>query len=297
MTQPSAPWHFELAAGPFGFTEGPVWDGTALRFSDIPAGRVMRLDPTTATTDVFASDTHRGNGLALDDGGRLVVCESGAGRVVRYDLDGRRQVLAERYEGHRLNAPNDVVVDSAGRIWFTDPRYRDRETMELDHDSVYRLDPAGEAVSIARVTFDTTRPNGLVFSPDERTLYVAESPPAPEGQRQLRAYPVCEDGSLGPVRVLHDFGPYRGIDGMRVDDAGNVVACAGSVDGGPGPRIVVFSPDGAILVEHPIAADPTNCCFGGADLRTLYVTAKDGNLYRAQTDRRGLVRAGTGRPV
>ena len=295
MTQTPAPWQFELAAGPFGFTEGPVWDGTALRFTDIPAGRVMRFAPDTATTDVFASDTHRGNGLALDAEGRVVVCESGAGRVVRYDLDGRRQVLAERYEGRRLNAPNDVVVDSGGRVWFTDPRYRDRETMELDHDSVYRLDLDGDTVSIARVTFDTTRPNGLVFSPDERTLYVAESPHAPAGQRQLRAYPVLDDGSLGPARVLYDFGPYRGIDGMRVDDAGNVVACAGSVDDGPGPRIVVFGPDGAVLAEHPVLADPTNCCFGGPDLQTLYVTAKDGNLYRARTDRRGLARPGGGR--
>ena len=296
MTTGTTPtWQFERVAGPYGLTEGPVWDGAALRFSEIPASRIWRLDPTAGTVKEYAGETNRGNGLALDGQGRFVVCESGIGRVVRYRPDGRRQVLADRFEGRRLNAPNDVVVDAGGRIWFTDPRYRDRETMELDHDSVYRLDPAstgGDAVSIAWVTFDTTRPNGLVFSPDERTLYVAESPPAPEGQRQLRAYPVRADGSLGPVHVLHDFGPHRGIDGMRVDDAGNVVACAGSVDGGPGPRIVVFSPDGAVLAEHPVPADPTNCCFGGLDLRMLYVTAKDGGLYRAQTDRRGLARRG-----
>lgn len=197
-------------------------------------------------------------------------------------------MVAEAYEGQRLNSPNDIALDRQGRIWFTDPRYGERETMALTHDSVYRLDLVdNDNHAITRVTFDTTRPNGLAFSPDEETLYVAESPPAPEGVRQLRAYPVRADGSLGEARVLHDFGQHRGIDGMRVDAEGSIIAAAGWAASGPGPRIVVFASDGSVLEEHPMPAEPTNCCFGDADLRTLYVTAKDGRLYRARTERQG----------
>ncbi len=162
--------------------------------------------------------------------------------------------------------------------------------MELEHESIYRLDPPGTdggEWAINRVTFDTTRPNGLVFAPDGRTLYVAESPPGPEGHRQLRAYPVEDDGSLGAMRVLHDFGPHRGIDGMRVDDAGHIIASCGWTQSGPGPRIAVFAPDGTVVAEHPTPTNPTNCAFGDADRRSLYVTGYDGGLYRARTDLHG----------
>ena len=218
----------------------------------------------------------------------MIACEGGAGRVVRYEADGSRTVLASEFEGEPLNSPNDVIVDSRGRIWFTDPRYGDRGTMRRDHDSVYRLDPASNGeFTVTRMTFDTTRPNGLAFAPDERTLYVAESPPAPDGIRQLRAYPVAADGSLGAMQVLHDFGAHRGIDGMRVDREGAIVAAAGWMEGGPGPRVVIFSPDGDLLAEHPTPAEPTNCCFGDDDLRSLYLTAKGERVYRARTDRQG----------
>lgn len=281
-------WTFELIAGPFGFTEGPVWDGRGVLFVDMAASRIMRYDAGTGVTEIFAEETNGANGLTLDAQGRLYVCESNAGRVMRYDPDGARTVLAERFEGKRLNSPNDVVVDRHGSVWFTDPRYGDRETMELDHDSVYRLDPVSDReYQISRVTFDTTRPNGLVFSADESTLYVAESPPAPDGIRQLRAYPVLADRSLAEMAVLHDFGPNRGIDGMRLDESGNMIAAAGWADGGPGTRIAVFGPSGTVVGEYPTPAEPTNCCFGDADLQSLYVTAKDGGLYRTRTDRQG----------
>jgi gluconolactonase len=282
------PWAFEPVAGPFTFTEGPVWDGALLRFTDIRASRILAYDPATGACTVLAEDTNKANGLALDREGRLIVCEGGGRRIARYEATGERVTLADAFEGRRLNSPNDVVVDARGRIWFTDPRYGDQTGKELDHDSVYRLDPRPDgSFAIARVAFDTTRPNGLAFSPDERTLYVAESPPAPEGSRQLRAYAVNEDGSLGPMRVLHDFGPDRGIDGMRVDAEGHVVAACGWGEGGPGPRIAVFAPDGAVVAEHPMPTNPTNVCFGEADLATLFVTGYDGRLYRARTDRRG----------
>jgi gluconolactonase len=285
------PWSFERVAGPFSFSEGPVWDGTAILFSDIRNNRIMRFDPKSGSCEPFATETNAANGLTHDRQGRLFVCEGGGRRVARYDADGQRVTLADRFEGKRLNSPNDIVVDGQGRVWFTDPCYSDRGQMELDHDSIYRLDPQSDgSYAIARVTFDTTRPNGLVFSPDERTLYVAESPPAPDGTRQLRAYPVDDDGSLGEPRVLHDFGLHRGIDGMRVDSGGNVVAACGWTTSGPGPRIGIFAPDGTILADHAMPINPTNCCFGEDDLSAIFVTGYDGSLYRARTDRTGLVR-------
>ena len=292
-------WQFEMVAGPFTrpdgsptLTEGPAWDGEGLLFTDIPNSRIMRYVPATGACEVFRAGTEGTNGLALDRQGRLYGCQSGSRRIVRYEADGGVTVLAERYEGKRLNEPNDIIVAVDGQVWFTDPCYTmDRVQMELDHESVYRLDPQPDgSYAIERVTFDTTRPNGLCFSPDERVLYVAESPRAPEGNRQLRAYPINEDGSLGLMRVLHDFGPHRGIDGMRVDSEGNIVASCGWQRSGPGPRIAVFAPDGTVLEEHPTAADPTNVCFGGPELRDLYVTGFDGALSRARTERQGLRR-------
>ena len=283
-----ASWTFELVAGPFGFTEGPVWDGSGILFVDMPASRIMRYDAGSSEVSIYAEQTNGANGLTMDGQGRLYVCESNAGRVMRYDADGSRVLLADSFEDKRLNSPNDIVVDRQGSVWFTDPQYGDRASMALDHDSVYRLDPAdGDGYEITRVAFDTARPNGLVLAADESTLFVAESPPAPAGRRQLRAYPILPDRSLGDMRVLHDFGPDRGIDGMRLDAAGSIVAAAGWDEGGPGPRIAVFDSNGQFEENHPVPAEPTNCCFGGADRTTLFVTAKDGGLYRTTTGRRG----------
>lgn len=281
-------WTFERVAGPFSFTEGPVWDGTALLFTDIPSSRIMRYDPATGDCAAWRGGTNGANGLHLA-GGALFVCEGDGRRVARYEADGGATVLAERFEGRRLNSPNDLTTDAQGRVWFTDPRYgANRADMELAHESVFRLDPSGDdSWAITRVTFDTTRPNGLAFSPDGATLYLAESPPAPEGARQLRAYPLNGDGTLGAARVLHDFGEHRGIDGMRVAADGTIVASCGWEQGGPGPRIAVFAPDGTVLAEHPTPTNPTNCAFGDADRRGLYVTGYDGCLYHARVDLQG----------
>ena len=182
-------------------------------------------------------------------------------------------------------------------MWFTDPYYegaagawsQDRVNKDLDHDSVYRLDPQPDGSwSIARVTFDTTRPNGLLLSLDYRTLYVAQSGRNPDEKRQLRGYPVQSDGSLGPHTVLHDFGAHRGIDGMCLDAEGNIVATAGYDQGGPGPMVYVFSPSGEVLEQHPVPEDrPTNCTFGDSDLTTLYVTTGGGHVFQARTERQG----------
>jgi gluconolactonase len=138
------------------------------------------------------------------------------------------------------------------------------------------------------VTFDTTRTNGLLVAPDQHTLYVAQSEYGEHKMRELRAYPINDDGSLGAYCVLHTFYPHRGIDGMCLDTEGNIVATAGWDESGPGPMIYVFSPTGRVLETHPVPVDrPTNCTFGDSDLRTLYVTTASGYLLRARTPRQG----------
>ena len=235
----------------------------------------------------------------LDPWGTLFACEGGARRMVRYGPDGGVTVLADGFEGKRLNIPNDLAIDLDGRVWFTDPYYEgsggpwseDRANKDLEHDSVYRLDPQTDGSwSINRVTFDTTRPNGLLFSLGHDVLYVAQSGRLPEEYRQLRGYPVLSDGSLGEHEVLHDFGANRGIDGMVLDTEGTIIATAGWPTGGPGPMIYVFSPSGEVLEMHPVPAErPTNCSFGDADLRTLYVTSTEGPLVQGL---HGIARAG-----
>ena len=294
-------WKFERVAGPFSFAEGPVWMGEHLLFTDIPNSRIMKYDPITESCNEFRTGTNQANGLTLGSDGSLIVCEGGATSLPRYDPEaaaGRRIciykpgedpiVLADQWDGKRLNSPNDIVEDASGRIWFTDPRYGDRDDMELDHESVFRLDPDGSGgFVLARVTFDTTRPNGLLVSLDSKLLYVAQSDPG-GNEMELRRYPINNDGTLGIYEVLHNFFPHRGIDGMRFDSDENIVASAGSTKSGPGPMIYVFTPDGRVLDTNPIEVDPTNCCFGDEDLQTLYVTGTEGSLFSARTDRKGM---------
>jgi len=143
------------------------------------------------------------------------------------------------------------------------------------------------------MTFDTTKPNGLLLSLDEKILYVAQSHYGEGNKRELRAYPIRDDDTLGPYEVLHNFYPHRGIDGMTLDVEGNIVATAGWRQSGPGPMIYVFAPNGRVLETHPVPEDrPTNCTFGGEDLSTLYVTTIDGRLLRAQTHRKGIIIGG-----
>lgn len=281
-------WHFENAIEPIGtITEGPVWDGNAIIFTNIANSRILRYCPTTRDLTVLRSHTYECNGLALDGDKKLYGCEGGSAgrRVVRYNEDGSTDVVASQYEGKHLNSPNDLIVDRGGRVWFTDPRYGDyRSDMELEHESVYRCDPQPDGSwTVNRMTQDTSCPNGLVLSPDETTLYVAESKYGEGEHRELRAYPVLADGTLGSCRVLHNFYPHRGIDGMRVDAAGNIIATAGWSESGPGPMIYVFAPSGRVLATHPLPEDlPTNCCFGDLDLHGLYVTTIGGHLLCAR---------------
>lgn len=282
-------WEFERVAGPYGFTEGPVWDGDGIVFSDMPNDTIWRYDCRTGECTDYKSDTSGANGLKFDSHGRLYACEMVGRQVTQYH-EGTRTPIATHYEGNRLNSPNDLAIDADDRIWFTDPFYDtgwepDDKTLELGHRSVYRVDPDRGVESIERMTTDTTNPNGILLSPSEERLYVAQSDY--DGDFELRAYPIGA-GSIGDYEVLHDFAPHRGIDGMCLDEDGNIVATCGHEEGGKGPRIEVFAPDGEILATHPSPDPlPTNCCFGDDDLKSLFLTGSDGSLYRARTDLRG----------
>ena len=197
-----------------------------------------------------------------------------------------------------MNTPNDLVIDLQGRIWFSNPWSQTisdpAEKRELEDGSVLRADPQKDgSYVVRRMTFDTLRPNGVLLSADEKTLYVAESGFSLDNNRELRAYDINADGSLGGYDLLHTFGIdrhglQRGVDGMCLDVDGNIIACAGWDKAGPGGLIYVFSPRGRVIQTHRVPArQPTNCCFGGPDMRTLYVTSFDGHLISARTDRKG----------
>jgi len=293
-------WKFELLMKPSAvpLTEGPVWDGESLLFTHIRASRIMRYDPMSGALSEWRSGTNRTNGLAFDADGRLFGCCSGGRAIVRFDPDGKMVTIADRVEGKKLNTPNDLAIDRKGRIWFTNPwnegNIDPTETQELDNRSVLRADPQKDGTyTVTRVTFDTTQPNGILVSQDQSTLYVAESGYDKKIPRELRAYPIREDGSLGTYTTLFTWGAdvkglHRGIDGMCLDRDGNIVATAGWEVSGAGPMIYVFTPAGRVLETHPVPANrPTNCCFGGADLTTLFVTTTQGHFFRAQTDRVG----------
>lgn len=285
-------WTFEILAEPTdGLTEGPVWDGSGLLYTNIPNSRILRYDPASGQIRVWREGTNKANGLQMDSQGRLFACEGGGRQMVQYPADGGETViLCDNFQGKRLNSPNDLAVDSQGRVWFTDPRYGDfRDDMELDHESIFRLEAQTDGSwRCVRVTFDTTSPNGLLLSHDEKTLYVAQSKYGDGQLRELRAYPIHPDGSVGKYEVLHNFYPHRGIDGMTLDEEGNIIATAGWEVSGPGGMIYVFAPNGRVLETHPLPCQrPTNCTFGGPDLTDLYVTSIEGHLLRAKTDRRG----------
>ena len=293
-------WKFELLMKPPAkpLTEGPVWDGEHLYFTHIQASRIMRYDLKSGEITVAREGTNRTNGLCYDAQGRLFGCCSGGRSIVRFDADGKNTVITDRLDGKRLNTPNDLAVDRTGRIWFTNPinegNWDKTEKTELDNQSVIRCDPQPDGTyTTTRVTFDNTKPNGILVSPDQRTLYVAESGYTKGIMRELRAYPIHADGSLGAYTNLFTWGEdakgmHRGIDGMCFDMDGNIVATNGWEESGAGPMITVFSPTGRVLETHPVPAiRPTNCCFGGPDMTTLFVTTTQGHFFKTQTNRVG----------
>ncbi|MCY3805098.1 MAG: SMP-30/gluconolactonase/LRE family protein [bacterium] len=280
------------------FLEGPAVDahGTVY-FSDLRANRIMTLT-ADGELGIFREDAGRANGNVFDRQGRLVTCEGaehgprGRRRVTRTDIaTGEVEVLADRYEGRRLNSPNDVTVDTQGRLYFTDPRYdADRSDLEMDVEGVYRIDPDGTVTRIIGQP-DVERPNGLAVTPDDRVLYVIDSNHLMGGNRKVWAVALDADGNAVDRRAVYDFAPGRGGDGMELDVAGNLYVCAGiltqrlptETTQNP-PGVYVITPSGELVERIPIPTDViTNCCFGGSDKRTLYVTAGH-MLYRTRVN-------------
>jgi gluconolactonase len=279
---------WEKVVGDLQFGEGPAWhpDGYLL-FEDVPANRTLKLGADDKVS-VYRTDTAAANGLAFDRDRLLIACEGNGGaggrRVARIEKDGRRTVLAERYQGKRLNSPNDLAIDGKGRIYFTDPRYSKRENLELDKEGVYRVDPDG---TLTRVIDSLTRPNGIVVTADGTTLYVADNA-SPGGVVTLVAFDLDARGNASRGRVLYDFGGGRGIDGMALDASGRVWATAGTKEKA---GIYVFAPDAARTKAElasfiALPEDPTNCTFGGLRRDILYVTTT-ASLFRIRTGVRG----------
>ena len=299
-------WEFELAAGPYGSpTSGLAWDGRAMLFTQLvlPANaldnRILRYDPLSGQATDYRRWTNRTVSLAFAPDGTLYGCQSTGRRLVRFNADGTTTALSHKLGGVYHNQPEDLVVDSRGRIWFTDPHGNLREAAtpqihdKLDHASILRMDSQPNQDSpIFRMTIDTDAPAAVLLSQNEATLYVAESSSAGQRNSELRAYPIEEGDTLGQHTVLHVFGAdnrgaHRGVSGMCLDADGNIVACAGGSRSGPGPMVYVFSPEGRVLETHPVPdAEPTNCAFGDPGLGTLYVTSSEGHLYRVRNSGR-----------
>ncbi len=271
------------------WAEGPVWlpGERVVRWSDIPADRILEFRPRTGDPAVGETVVHRTgveftNGRTLDLDGRVIQCSHGR-RSVEREVDGMPTTLIDRIEGRRLNSPNDVVVRSDGTIWFTDPDYGITQAAEGhpgEHEygaqHVFRFDEASG--DIRPVIVDMEQPNGLAFSPDESVLYVSDTSGVLEtdgsGNRWIRAYDVLDGGTCANGRVFADTAP--GVpDGLRVDENGCVWASCSSA-------VVVFSPAGVELARVPVPETVSNLCFGGPDGRDLYLTATT-SLYHLRT--------------
>jgi gluconolactonase len=269
------------------FTEGGALsaDGSVL-FSDI-GNRIMRFDPRTGTTEVFREPSGRANGMIFDPEGRLLVAEganSGGGRRVSIThKDGTVATLADSFNDKRFNSPNDLAIDRSGHVYVSDPRYVGDEPRELEDEAVYRINADG---TVHKLETTATKPNGLVVSPDGKTLYVSDNGPK---RKALLAVPITDAGEVaGAVRVLKDFGNGRGIDGMTVTTDGKIVAAAG---GGLLAGIYVYDSNGIPLAFIATPEVPSNVEFGGPKGSTLYITAGK-SLYRIETTMTGF-RAGS----
>ncbi len=260
----------EQIAGGLYFTEGPLWYKDSLIFSDIPRNRIARWHMLSEGPEIttFRSPSGNSNGLTLDRSGRLIACESSTRRVTRTEIDNTIQVLAERYEGKRLNGPNDIVTRTDGCIYFTDPSFGtgERTGKELTFNGVYCIKSDGKLLLLAD---DFTMPNGLALSPDENILYVNDT-----RQRSIRAFDVNPDGSVSNNRVLIEMqGTEPGSpDGMKVDQQGNIYCT------GPG-GIWIINSNGKYLGRILMSEMPSNFAWGDSDWKTLYITART-SIYR-----------------
>lgn len=272
------PETLELAATGYTFTEGPAWDGARLIFSDIPGNTVYAHTPGTSVPPVLYTPSANANGHTFDRQGRLINAEHGGRAITRWTSEAGRQTIAARFEGKRLNSPNDVVVRSDGMIVFTDPPYGLGErTSEVGFSGVYALDEATGRMVLIDDTL--SRPNGLAFSPTEMQLYVGDT-----ATQTLWSYDIAADGTASGKRKIVDLTddskPGR-VDGVRVDSTGKVyVTC-------PGGICVVDPGRGIVLERLATPKRATNLAWGGADLSELYITALT-DVYRVKTRAQGV---------
>ncbi len=273
----------EKIAGGMKFTEGPVWlpKHRKLVFSDIPNSKLMQW--TEADGLALFRESQQANGNIIDSFGRIISCQHAARNVIRIDEDGRETVLVDRYGGKRLNSPNDAALRSDGTLWFTDPAWGLVGEHEIQGHWVYKLDL--DTGNIVPVIEDLAMPNGIVFSPDESRLYVADTGGHPRHPNQkfhdlppvIRCYEVNAQGELGAMLFKID----AGSDGMTVDANGNLFT---THDG----KVIVYSKDGVELEQIEVPEGPANVCFGGADYKTLFITART-SLYRVQMRTGGVI--------
>lgn len=252
----------ELVAGGFTFTEGPAWFSASgkLRFSDIPASRIHELTPPS-TVAIFREPSGNSNGLAVDQNGLLIAAEHSGRRVSRTTKTGSIEVVADNWQGKKLNSPNDVVVRSDGTLYFTDPPYGGNPN-ELGFQGVFRVSPGG---TVAVVDMNMFRPNGIALAPDEKVLYVSDSE-----HDFVRRYDVASDGSTtNPAKFVDTSNT---PDGMGMNQQGDLFV---STQAG----VEVYRADGTKVGTLGVPEQPANCCFGGSDGKTLYITARKG-LYK-----------------
>ena len=272
------------------WAEGPVWfgDGRFLLFSDIPNNRILRWTEETGKVSVFRNPSNTANGHTRDRQGRLISCEHDSRRLTRTEFDGTITLLIDRYQGKRLNAPNDVIVHSNGSIWFTDPGYGILSNYEGHVDkfelptNVYRLDPVSAEATV--VAGDMARPNGLCFSPDEKRLYIVDTG-QPTGKPQpIQVFDVVDGRRLTNGRLFCDMGK-GGSDGIRCDVDGNLWAAAGW--GGAGyDGVHIFAPDGKLIGQIRLPETCANLCFGGAKRNRLFMAASQ-SLYALYVNTQG----------
>jgi len=277
------------------WAEGPVWfgDGRYLLFSDIPNNRILRWDETSGATSVFREPANNANGHTRDRQGRLVSCEHLSRRITRTEYDGRVTVLADRFDGKRLNSPNDIVCATDGSIWFTDPTFGidsdwegDRAASELPH-AVYRLPADGKPLQ--RVLDDLKAPNGLAFSPDESELYVVESRAEPH--RRLWAYRIGANGALSNKRLVIDAADGGALDGIAIDAQGHIWCGYGSNGRVPSvglDGVRVYEASGQAIAHIHLPERCANLCFGGAKNNRLFM-ASSHSLYALYVNVQGAV--------
>ncbi|MEO6269609.1 MAG: SMP-30/gluconolactonase/LRE family protein [Lautropia sp.] len=279
------------------WAEGPVWigDGRYLLVSDIPNNRILRWDECTGRASVFRQPSNCSNGLVRDRQGRLLACEHLTRRITRTEYDGSITVLADNFQGRRLNSPNDIVCKSDGSIWFTDPTFGiagnyegKKATPELPH-SVYRIDPVSGSLDL--LLDDLAGPNGLCFSPDESRLYVVESRAQPS--RLIWAYDVTAQGGLENKRTQVDAQGPGALDGIKCDEDGNLW-CGWGSNGAPGvdaaelDGVMVFNPQGKPICHIHLPERCANLCFGGARNNRLFMASSHA-VYSLYVETRGAV--------